>query len=266
MPRPPELAALPLPPDPMPGRHGLRPLKSWRYVAAFAPEVMLCACAVRIGPARQSFWAVWDRQSQVVHERTALGTAGVTLASGGLRIESGAVRAELRLEEAAGVECICPSGSAYAWTRKQGGIPITGRLSIAGRERTLSARGIVDDSAGYHPRHTRWNWSAGVGTSLAGQPVAWNLVSGINDPDLGSERAVWIDGELHEPPPSQFSQDLRGVDGLRFHAEAEHCRHQNLLVVRSFYRQPFGTFSGRLPGGVELAEGLGVMEQHDVHW
>ena len=32
------------------------------------------------------------------------------------------------------------------------------------------------------------------------------------------------------------------------------------------YVQPFGTFSGRLPGGLALAEGYGVMEAHDVLW
>jgi hypothetical protein len=38
------------------------------------------------------------------------------------------------------------------------------------------------------------------------------------------------------------------------------------LLVRSSYRQPFGSFSGSLPGGVELAAGLGVLEEHDVYW
>ena len=42
--------------------------------------------------------------------------------------------------------------------------------------------------------------------------------------------------------------------------------HTNLLILRSDYRQPFGTFGGVLPGGVELAEGYGVMEWHDVRW
>ena len=31
-------------------------------------------------------------------------------------------------------------------------------------------------------------------------------------------------------------------------------------------RQPFGTFAGALPGGIELAQGYGVMEEHDVRW
>ena len=36
--------------------------------------------------------------------------------------------------------------------------------------------------------------------------------------------------------------------------------------MRSRYRQPFGTFEGELPGGLTLAEGYGVMEEHDVYW
>jgi len=39
-----------------------------------------------------------------------------------------------------------------------------------------------------------------------------------------------------------------------------------MLVMRSRYRQPFGTFRGTLPGGIELAQGYGVMEEHDVRW
>jgi hypothetical protein len=40
----------------------------------------------------------------------------------------------------------------------------------------------------------------------------------------------------------------------------------NLLVMRNRYRQPFGEFSGSLPGNLRLAEGYGVMEEHDVRW
>ena len=44
------------------------------------------------------------------------------------------------------------------------------------------------------------------------------------------------------------------------------ARHDNLLIIRSDYEQPFGTFRGTLPGGVELAEGYGVMERHTAVW
>ena len=69
----------------------------------------------------------------------------------------------------------------------------------------------------------------------------------------------------------RFAPDLSGVefsDGGRlwFRSEAIRRRDDNLLLIRSRYEQPFGTFSGRLPGGLELAEGYGVMERHDAAW
>jgi hypothetical protein len=101
--------------------------------------------------------------------------------------------------------------------------------------------------------------------------VAWNLVSGVNDPATGSERAVWVAGEPHEVPPVSFAADLssiRSADGseLRFRAEAERSRRDNLLIVSSDYRAPFGSFSGTLPGGVPLAGGRGVVEYHRARW
>ena len=52
----------------MPARLGTRPLKAWRYIGVFGPELMICVAAVRIGRARQSFWAVWDRDARRLHE------------------------------------------------------------------------------------------------------------------------------------------------------------------------------------------------------
>jgi hypothetical protein len=40
----------------------------------------------------------------------------------------------------------------------------------------------------------------------------------------------------------------------------------NALLLKSKYRQPFGTFKGTLPDGTKLREGYGVMESHDVYW
>jgi Protein of unknown function (DUF2804) len=130
----------------------------------------------------------------------------------------------------------------------------------------VDARAVIDDTAAYYPRHTSWRWTAGVGTAVDGRAVAWNLVSGVNDPPSRSERTVWVDGAALEVGPSAFADDLSAVDDLRFHPEAELRNHQNLLLVRSSYRQPFGTFSGQLPGGIALSQAYGVIEEHDVHW
>jgi hypothetical protein len=105
-----------------------------------------------------------------------------------------------------------------------------------------------------------------VGTAADGRPVAWNLVDGVNDPPHNSERTIWVDGEPREPGPSAFAPDLSAVGDLAFHPEAERRRDDNMLLIRSSYRQPFGTFSGSLPGGPAIAEGYGVMEAHDAWW
>lgn len=264
-PRPTSLAALPLPPGPMPPRDGLRPLKSWRYVGVYGPELMLCAASVRVGPARQSFWAIWDRAARRLHGRTALGRGPVALAYGSVLVDDGGARIALELDEADGVEAVCRSGRSYAWTRKQGGIRARGAVELAGRRIAIDERAVIDDTAGYYQRHTCWRWSAGVGVAADGRELAWNLVDGVNDPTAASERTVWVDGEPREPGPSEFAPDLRRVDRLEFESEAVRERRENLLLVSSAYRQPFGTFRGEL-AGLELADGWGVMEKHDARW
>jgi hypothetical protein len=237
----------------------LRPLKAWRYIGVYGSDMMLCVGSVRIARARQSFWAVWDRQAGALHERTRLGRAGVELAPGRAVVVAGDARIELSFEESAGVETISASGASYAWTRKQGGVRIAGRLIAGGVDRELDARGIIDDTAAYFERHTSWRWWAGVGQATDGRELAWNLVDGVHDAPLSSERTVWVDDQAYEVGPRAFAD-------LRFAPEAVRQRRDNLLLVRSSYRQPFGVFSGQLPGGIELADGYGVTEDHDAWW
>jgi hypothetical protein len=246
----------------MPSHHRGRPLKAWRYVGVYGPELMLCAATVRVGRARRSFWAVWDRRERRLHE----GHAGVSLDPGRMRIAGPRIHVDLALEEVPGIETICPTATGYAWTRKQGGVASRGTIELDGERHTLEAQGLIDDTAAYYDRHTSWRWSAGVGTAHDGRALAWNLVEGVNDPPANSERTVWLDGEASESPPVVFATDLSRVGGLRFQAEATRERNENLLLVRSRYRQPFGTFSGSLPGDIELAEGYGVMEDHEAWW
>ena len=43
-------------------------------------------------------------------------------------------------------------------------------------------------------------------------------------------------------------------------------RTVDLFVIRSAYCQPFGTFTGTLPGGLVVERGYGVMEDHRALW
>ena len=262
---------LPLPPGPMPLRsHGaLR--KRWRYVGVYGEDVMLCAARAQIGPLTQTFWAVWDRGERQRWTHTSMRPRGREVVMRGSRIDlrSRQVSGALELGDGEPVESVCPSGSGWGWTRKRAGIPVRGILEAGGRRWRLDSRGVDDESAGYHARRTAWRWSAGVGRAADGRPVAWNLVSGINDPPQNSERAVWVDGIPAEPAPVEFRglEAITQEDGaeLAFAAEAERARTDSLIVFRSRYVHRFGTFSGSL-GGVELDEGFGVMEEHEALW
>jgi Protein of unknown function (DUF2804) len=229
---------LPLPPERMPLVRGGRPLKSWQYVGAYGPDLMLCAARGRIGPVPFAWWAVWD----------------------GERLHEGRSGLDLEASDGPAIEVVSPHGRQYAWTRKR-----AARVRGSFDGRPFELPGIVDESAGYHARHTAWRWSAGVGTLVTGEPVAWNLVDGIHDAPEASERTVWVAAEPREVPPVRFD-GLSGVAGMRFTAVATRARREKLLLVRSDYEQPFGTFAGELPGAGELREGWGVMERHDVRW
>ena len=91
-----------------PPRIGLRPLKAWRYVGVYGPELMICVAAVRIGPARQAFWAVWDRARGRLHERTVTGRGSVELCTGRVGVRERAVQIELALDEAGGDRDVVP--------------------------------------------------------------------------------------------------------------------------------------------------------------
>jgi Domain of unknown function (DUF2804), C-terminal len=240
-------AGVALPPDRMRLMRGGRPLKRWRYTAVYGPELMLCVGDARIGGLPQRWWAL-------------------ALPDGRL-FEGSRLDGSLVFDEGPGVEVLSPHGRSYIWTRKQAGVQVTGSVRAGGLSFEISGPlGFVDESAGYHARHTSWRWSAGIGRLRDGRAVAWNLVDGVHDAPTSSERTVWVEGEPREVPAVEFAPDLSAVGDLSFTEWCAREDHTNLLVMRSDYRQPFGSFAGSLPGGLELDSGYGVMEWHDVRW
>ena len=294
---------LPLPPEKLPLRRGGRFRKRWRYVGAFSEELLVCAARIHVGPLAQNFWAVCDRESGEMWEKTRMLLPGArgdvwTEHSGGeevvaelgdmgvldyapdegslVRIDSDVrgpedVRAFLHCGSGKWAEAICPTDEGqYVWTRKRADVPIECDVRVGDRRWRVEARGMEDESAGYHPRHTVWSWSSGVGRTTDGHSVGWNLVTGINDPPQSSERAIWVDREPSEPGPVKFDGleaiEFDGGSRLQFTREFERSKQENRLLVKYTYRQPFGSFAGTLPGDLELERGLGVMEFHDAVW
>ena len=273
------VAGRPFPPDRMPLLRAGRPRKSWRYVGLYAEDVMLCVGRVDVGGVPQAFWAVWDRGAGVLHERTAFGTRGVLVGGPGDRLDRVRVRArgveiDLRLEPGGdAVDVRSPHGRAWIWTRKTP-VRASGTVRAGGRARHVRGLALVDDSAGHHARRTDWEWSAGTGTLADGRTALWNVVTGIHDGAAASERTVWIDGRAHAVGPVGFAPALDGVafaesGALAFTAESVRARKDGLGPVRSDYIQPFGSFTGTVPGPagpLELTSAFGVMERHHARW
>lgn len=249
---------LPIPPGRMPALHRRRPLKRWTYVGVYRSDVMLCVGDARVAGIRQRWWAVALPDGSLFE-----GSRGVEVGEHSVRVRG---VLDLELSRPAGVEVVSPHGRSYVWTRKLAPVHVRGWLTAGGHDFDLDGPdGFVDESAGYHARHTKWRWSAGIGRTDDGRPVAWNLVDGVHD-GVASERTVWVDGSPAEVPPQEFAADLSRVGELRFREWSAREARVNLGFMRNRYRQPFGEFSGRLPGGLMLAEGYGVMEEHDVLW
>jgi len=218
--------------------------KSWQWVGAFGPDVMLCVAHARVGVLRRSWWAVCERSGD---ERSARGRRS------GLH-EGRRAPFSLSLERGTPIEVT----TGPAWTRKT---PLRVTGTVLGRE--IDLPGLLDESAGRHARRTAWRWSAGAGVASSGAAVVWNLVEGLHD-GSPSERTVWVDGEPHEVGPQPFD-GLARVGDLEFTATATRAKRENYLVIASDYEQPFGTFTGSLPVAGPL-HGWGVMERHEALW
>jgi Protein of unknown function (DUF2804) len=257
---------LPLPPARMPLLSRGRPLKRWRYVAAYRPDLMVCIGDARVAGLPQRWWAV-ALPDGTLHEHTTSRRGGVELSPGRARVETDGVSVDLALREGAGMEVASPSGSTWIWTRKQAPLYASGHVRVGAREWTVDGdEAFVDDSAGYHERHTVWRWSAGIGRSADGRSLAWNLVAGVHDAATASERTVWVDGEPAEVGPLAFADDLSRVGDLHFTPWCAREDHTRRPFFSSDYLQPFGSFEGELPGGLRLSSVHGVMEWHDVRW
>ena len=221
-----------------------RPLKRWRYVGLYRPDVMACIGDARVAGMPQRWWAV-ALPDGTLHEWTGAGRGGVDLAPGRARVETDAVSIDLALDEGPGVEVVSPSGRSYIWTSKQAPVRARGLVRVGEREWRVDGDEVfVDESAGYHRRHTVWRWSAGIGRAESGATVAWNLVAGVHDSPRASERTVWVDGGAHEVGDQEFADDLSGVGRPGLHA-LEHPRGPH----------PAPAVPQRLPPTVRLLHG-----------
>ena len=262
---------IPLPPDRLPLFRSWQLRKYWQYVSFWSRELSFCAARASVGPLLKEYWGIWDREAGQFRQRAHLFSRRVKIEANRVFVRDGDVEIEVTFEDCASFEVYRPADRAYIWSRKDYCREARGVVRYGGAEREVAGVMFVDVNAGYHERSTRWRWSAGAGLDQDGRLVAFNAIAGLHDSPEGSERTIWIDGEEREIGPVTFSEDLSTVsfaEGgvLRFQPEALIEQHTNLLLVRSDYLHWFGTYTGTLPGGIELSEAPGVRERHDALW
>ena len=261
-----------LPPAHVPVLRGFRLRKSWRYVGIWSESVSVCAARVSVGPVSQEFWGVWDRDARRLTEHTRLRAGRVDLSAGRIVVRDRGNLLDVTLDEdpTAAFEVVTPVGRGWTWTRKLA-IRAHGTARANGVVLPIDGVAMIDENDGYHPRFTHWWWSGGTSVVADGRAATWSVIVGLNDTLPYIENTLWIDGVPQQIGPVTFAPDLSQVtfsDGnvLHFTEESERASLVDLFVIRSAYRQPFGTFTGTLPGGLAVTRGYGVMEDHRALW
>jgi hypothetical protein len=282
-------------------RHGRA--RRWSYLAAADEQVAAGAAVVDLGYTVASFvWVcrdgqvtTWERKGLPRRHGRVPGTAShgpawfragrdevVVDPHGRLQVavstRDGAITAEVDVATDSSAVIVVPTaGGGWNATQKVAGEVATGRVGVGGWQHELRDAGSWRDyTVGRQDRQTAWRWAAGAGHA-GQQRVGLNLSTGMNEHPPG-ENLVWWDG-IPYSLPLEVLRPLGGFEGpwmasgpgwsLDFQPVGVRAADENLLVVRSRYVQPIGTFTGTLPkpdGSVVDVHLQGVTEDHAARW
>ncbi|MGE4234469.1 MAG: DUF2804 domain-containing protein [Bacteriovoracia bacterium] len=169
-------------------------------------------------------------------------------------------------------------------TMKTFSTSVNGRLYVDDQPIPLeNMQAAWDWTSSFFHYRTDWKWALGVGHDKNGNSISFNLCTGVHE-DLKrgfSECALWINGRLAAVPfvrvqighgtglPWRIYSDDGRVE-IEFTPVGERAANTDLGIVSSYFRQPFGQFSGRirdyLDRSVEFSNVLGVVEDHKARW
>jgi hypothetical protein len=283
--------------------------KKWFYVAVASDEVWVSLAIVRMGYATSAFAFVFDvparrmlvdrtvlgppRAAEIVDDphasgmvaRFAFGRSKLALERRGTSCELTVRLADVAIDVFFDESTAPPSVAAIAQlgpdlvsaTEKRALAKVRGSVVAAGRRISLDG-GMAgyDYTHGLMPRNTRWKWAFAMGRAKDGAPIAFNVVQGfVGEDECAAFRSDRV-FPIREPridfdvdhPERPWRLVANGVD-LTFDVGAVHEQRTNIVLVRSRFLQPVGTFSGTLTIGdraVELDGVPGVVEDQDVLW
>jgi hypothetical protein len=173
-----------------------------------------------------------------------------------------------------------PLGGDVNVTEKRVLMAVRGMVETDGRKVDVDgALGGIDYTQGFLPRATAWRWAYLMGKTTDGRRVGMNLVEGFNGQP---ECALWLEGETFSVGEGRFSFSRKaplspwkitttcGAVDVTFDPVGMHSEDRDLVLLRSTFVQPVGTFRGtlRIPGhGKVSVDGApGVVEDQNVRW
>lgn len=283
--------------------------KRWVYAAVATEEMWFSLAIVRTGYAATAFAFAYDLQgNRMMLDRTAMGPAGVARVSDDfhqqgeiatfsmgrtnlavsrrgssldLRARMGDLELDAAVDESAGppaITAIASLGEGLVnGTEKRALLGVRGAARVGQRRVTLDGGTAgYDYTHGLLPRHTRWRWAFALGKTTSGEPFGFNVVEGF----VGeAECAAFLGEEIAPIAEPRFEFDVHepmkpwrlvgeGMD-LEFRPGGVHAQHTNLLIVKSRFIQPVGTFRGTVRAfgrEIEVVGLPGVVEDQDVLW
>jgi hypothetical protein len=233
-----------------------------------------------------------DFHAQGEVARFALGAKRITITRRGasldVEVRMGDLTIDASIDESAGppaITAIARLGDGLIdATEKRALLAVRGTARSGSREIALDgATAGYDYTHGLLPRHTKWRWGFGLGRAggrgSSGEPFAFNVVQGfVGQAECAAFCGV-SPGEVTPIAEPRFEFDLehpmrpwkisgKGID-LTFEPGAIHAQTTQLVIVRSRFVQPVGSFTGtiRVRGRDIRLEGLpGVVEDQDTLW
>lgn len=210
--------------------------------------------------------------------------ADITPVRAGLKLKAKGLEVDLDFARPAEPLCLVTQNGlkGFNYTDKAMGLHAKGIITASGKSFKLSGEpaGIYDYTFGTPARNTFWNWASGAGRDSKGREIGFNFSRGINETGH-TENAFWVNGKLIKTAHADFNYDdlnvllpwkITSEDGaidLVFTPEGERKANINMGAIKSFFHQPFGSFSGKLSDGKEayIIESVpGFVEEHEAKW
>jgi hypothetical protein len=135
----------------------------------------------------------------------------------------------------------------------------------------------MDYTKGYHLYKTTWNWACAAGKSVDEKNAAINFARPLVQNCTNHVYALWIGEKLYRMPPIEFIyDDIMGTWQLKskevdiiFKPSGKRQGKMNTGLIRYWFVQPFGTFSGKINvdnNEFSIDKLVGVTEEHVAFW